>query len=123
MSAKHSSTRNSSTTPGSSVGKLPGLSLISNRRLGAQLSALVALGLFSMVLSVSIGTSIIVNQSLTNRNSLSVVRKDSPRCDRLRCKAIVDVNRGGWHRLVFPMQSCLEQQSGRRIVGPSHRRS
>ena len=66
MSAKHSSTRNSSTTPGSSVGKLPGLSLISNRRLGAQLSALVALGLFSMVLSVSIGTSIIVNQSLTN---------------------------------------------------------
>ena len=54
-------TNNSST----SQRKLAVLSLISNRRLGSQLTLLVAVGLFGMALSVSIGTSIIINQSLT----------------------------------------------------------
>ena len=42
-------------------------SIVSDRHLGSQLTLLVALGMFVMVLSVSIGTSIIINQSLTNK--------------------------------------------------------
>lgn len=41
-------------------------SFMAGRRLGSQLTLLLALGMFIMVLSVSIGTSIIINQSLIN---------------------------------------------------------
>ena len=55
----------------------------SDRHLGSQLTLLVALGMFVMVLSVSIGTSIIINQSLTNnfiqngKNITGVLAKQS----------------------------------------------
>ena len=58
-------------------------SVISDRRLGSQLTLLVALGMFVMVLSVSIGTSIIINKSLTNnfiqngKNITGVLAKQS----------------------------------------------
>ena len=57
--------------------------VISDRQLGSQLTLLVALGMFVMVLSVSIGTSIIINQSLTNnfiqngKNITGVLAKQS----------------------------------------------
>ncbi len=57
--------------------------VISDRQLGSQLTLLVALGMFIMVLSVSIGTSIIINQSLTNnfiqngKNITGVLAKQS----------------------------------------------
>ncbi|MGB2272015.1 MAG: response regulator [Pseudomonadales bacterium] len=56
---------------------------ISDRHLGSQLTLLVALGMFVMVLSVSIGTSIIINKSLTNnfiqngKNITGVLAKQS----------------------------------------------
>jgi len=57
--------------------------VISDRQLGSQLTLLVALGMFFMVLSVSIGTSIIINKSLTNnfiqngKNITGVLAKQS----------------------------------------------
>jgi signal transduction histidine kinase/ActR/RegA family two-component response regulator len=57
--------------------------VISDRQLGSQLTLLVALGMFVMVLSVSIGTSIIINKSLTNnfiqngKNITGVLAKQS----------------------------------------------
>jgi len=57
--------------------------VISDRQLGSQLTLLVAIGMFVMVLSVSIGTSIIINKSLTNnfiqngKNITGVLAKQS----------------------------------------------
>ena len=61
----------SSVSKNTAVKMLKGISknkrkLTSDRRLGSQLTLLVAIGMFIMVISVSIGTSIIINQSLTN---------------------------------------------------------
>ena len=64
-------------------GSVSNSAVVSDRHLGSQLTLLVALGMFVMVLSVSIGTSIIINQSLTNnfiqngKNITGVLAKQS----------------------------------------------
>lgn len=65
MTARSGSANHNQHQPPAGQGS-SGFTLMSNRRLGSQLTFLVAIGLFGMVLSVSIGTSIIINQSLTN---------------------------------------------------------